>query len=514
LNATQIKSLVIVLALSGLSWWLAARITPQGLLTKDALAKLRNTWLGVSVIAFASGNFLLFTLGSLVLLMRIRKTVSPTATYTALLLTIPGFEYELSGFGPIQTLFSITFPRLLVWAVLIPALISQTRQPHRKAFGSSPTDWAALLPGVVIFCLQIQFDSLTNSLRAIVYFLSDSFLIYYAMSRLLKDRRDLAEAIWGVCIGTGALSLIAIFEFSSRWLMYDGLDDALGVPAALSYLMRQGTGWLRAIASTGHPLVLGYVSAIAALLYLCVDPPTKAEGTKRLWWLIGLACLLGALFASVSRGMWVGFVAGYGAWLLSGPGALKKSTLAAVSGLLVLGIASMTESGEQVIQTLPFIGTSDQENVIYRQRLLEISMMVIRENLWLGSTTYMSHPAMQALIQGQGIIDIVNTFLGYALSTGVIGLSLFVGAFVFTMWGIWVRTRANKQPEDQLTRLGRGLFSALAATLVMISTTSSVGVIAMVYWMLIGLGVSYCFIHDREVAAAAKQAQSSRANTA
>jgi len=448
---------------------------------------------------------MIFAAGAVFLLLRIRNAVAPGVMFSALLLAIPGFQYELSGFGPIQTLFSITFSRLLVWFILIPALISQMRHPHRKAFGSSPTDWVALLPGFVIFGLQIQFDSLTNTLRAVFYFLSDSFLIFYAMSRLPRDRRDLSEAIWGFCVGIGAISLIAVFEFSNRWLMYDGLDDAIGTPTVLSYLVREGTGWLRAIASTGQPLVLGYVSAIATLLHLSVAPSPE----RKAWWLATLACLVAALFASISRGMWVGFVAGYGAWLLSGPGAIKKATLAAVSGLLILGLASMTQGGEQVIQTLPFIGTSDQENVIYRQRLLEISLMVIRENLWLGSPSYMSHPAMQALIQGQGIIDIVNTFLGYALSSGVIGLSLFVSAFAFTMWGLWVRTRAKTQPEDQLTRLGRGLFSALAATLVMITTTSSVGVIAMVYWMLIGLGVSYCFIHDREVAAA-KKAQRSR----
>lgn len=496
-----IKPLIVILFLASLSWWLTARVTPAALMARPDIHRLRNTWLGLTLLIFLSGKFMLFALVATVILVRLGTTLHPALVYSALLLAIPGFQYELSGFGPIQNLIDISFPRLLVWAVLIPALIRSRQQPGWPSFGHHPTDWVAFLPAFLIFGLQIQFDSFTNTLRGVIYFLSDGFWIYYGMSRLIRDRQDLMRAVWGFCIGIFAISLIAMFEFANRWLMYDALADILGTPYAVNYLLREGTGWLRAISSTGHPLVLGYVTAIAALLYLCMAAPQKPTRQEKLFRLMFLGGLMGALFASISRGMWVGFIAGYAAWLLTGPGATKKLTLAVVGALLVLGVASLTPSGEQVIQTLPFIGTADQENVVYRQRLLEVSWMVIQENFWLGSADYLRNPLMQSLVQGQGIIDIVNTFLGYALSSGVIGVSLFAGAFLFSMLGILKRLHQRRaNVDDDLARMGRGLFSSLVATLVMISTTSSVGVIPMVYWMLMGLGVGFCFVHDREMA--------------
>ncbi|PTT97592.1 ligase, partial [Pseudomonas sp. HMWF031] len=95
------------------------------------------------------------------------------------------------------------------------------------------------------------------------------------------------------------------------------------------------------------------------------------------------------------------------------------------------------------------------------------------------------------LIQGQGIIDIVNTYIGVALSVGLIGLALFVMFFVCVLHGIRKGMRSFPNKENEARRLGRALLATLAGILITIVTVSSITVIPVVYWSVAGLGVAY-----------------------
>ncbi len=95
------------------------------------------------------------------------------------------------------------------------------------------------------------------------------------------------------------------------------------------------------------------------------------------------------------------------------------------------------------------------------------------------------------MIQGQGIIDIVNTYIGIALSFGLIGLTLFVVFFVCVLQGIRKGMRSFPNEDDEARRLGRALLATLAGILITIVTVSSITVIPVVYWSVAGLGVAY-----------------------
>ncbi len=492
----SLLQLLFIGALTAGGGLLAALITPQHVINKHTLTRIAMAWVGILVIAFVGGSSTVFLLGTSVVLLWLRRQAPAPLLFGIMLLTVPCIYFELSGLGPVNKLLAISYPRLLLWLVLLPALIMAPKPPKEAAFGAISSDYLLLGSGLLVFLLQLPGDSITNGLRVFVYFLSDAFLVYYTFSRLVTDELSLRQALWGVTLGIMLICPVAMFEFSSHWLLYDGLATSLGVPTVFSYITRGGTGWVRAISSTGQPLVLGYVTALAGIIYLGLAEPGKKK-TQTHWWLMGLACIMGGLFASISRGMWMGFAFGLLVWLATGPGAAQKIIQVVVATTLLLMVAAMTPAGQSVIDTLPFIGTSDQQNVDYRKDLITISVMVVRENLFFGSFDYLNHPLMQSLIQGQGIIDVVNTFLGYALTTGMVGLSLFMLPFLITMYGLFQRIRQHEDANLPMARLGRALLSALMAVMLMISTTSSVGVIQMVYWMLLGLGTAFNRIHDQ-----------------
>jgi O-antigen ligase len=104
---------------------------------------------------------------------------------------------------------------------------------------------------------------------------------------------------------------------------------------------------------------------------------------------------------------------------------------------------------------------------------------------------------MQGMRQGEGIIDIVNTYIGITLEYGLVGLGLFVGFFVLVLNGIYKAMRVIRSRDDEMYRLGRGLLAALVGILVTIFTVSSVMIIPIVYWSVAGLGVAYIQIAYR-----------------
>jgi len=96
--------------------------------------------------------------------------------------------------------------------------------------------------------------------------------------------------------------------------------------------------------------------------------------------------------------------------------------------------------GEKIISYLPFIGTVEEENVVFRQRLIDASIDIIAANPLFGSYDFMLY--LEDLRAG-GIIDIVNSYLNITLSSGLVGLSLFVSFFGVILIGIFKGMRAS-----------------------------------------------------------------------
>ena len=179
------------------------------------------------------------------------------------------------------------------------------------------------------------------------------------------------------------------------------------------YLEREG-GRLRAQASTGQPIPLGYVIAVALAFFLFLrrSVPNPAA------WGLGLLLLLAGLISPVSRGPWVGAAAMFLVFVMTSPSAAKDTTMLGLLGVIAVPALLASPLGENIIDHLPFIGNVEQANVTYRQRLLEISFQVILQNPFFGAADYLNSPEMQQLMTGQGIIDVVNTYVGIGLSRG------------------------------------------------------------------------------------------------
>jgi O-antigen ligase len=113
-----------------------------------------------------------------------------------------------------------------------------------------------------------------------------------------------------------------------------------------------------------------------------------------------------------------------------------------------------------------------------------------------GAWDFLQLPVMQQLKQGQGIIDVVNTYLGVALASGLVGLALFCGFFLAVLYELaGAMRRAGEPPAGgrggERYVLGQALFCVLVGMLVMIVSTSSLTLIPLLYWSIAGLAQAY-----------------------
>jgi O-antigen ligase len=156
----------------------------------------------------------------------------------------------------------------------------------------------------------------------------------------------------------------------------------------------------------------------------------------------------------------------------------------------VVAIA-LSPFADQVASYLPFIGNVDTDNVTYRTRLFEVSMQVIAMNPLFGSSNFMLDPLMEQMRQGQGIIDIVNSYLGIALGTGYVGLAVYVSIYLVAMAKTWMGIRRSALISPELEGIGRALLGTTVGIMIIIATASCFLSMPFIIWIIMGLSLRY-----------------------
>ena len=479
------RALVVILVLTGIVFAMARR--PAADLIPDRnFTRRRNLWFVLTLLAFVSHSFWVYAgIASIVLTFAGNRERNPVALFFLLLFLIPPATAEIPGFGLVNYFFALNHIRVLALCVLLPAFLVLRKRADTIPFGRTWPDKLLAAYLLLTSLLFLRETTVTDTLRQMLYLFIEVFLPYYVASRALRNLSDFKDALFGFVLAAMVLSLIGLFEYAKHWQLYSAVVYAMGMQWDPGYLSRGGS--LRASATTGQAIALGFVISVAIGFYLYLQEEVRSKLQRSL----GALLLAGGLYAPLSRGPWIGAAVMIVVFIGTGRKAIKRLMLLAAAGALALPLLAIVPGGQKVLDLLPFIGTVEVENITYRQRLIDNAVIVIQRNPWLGSFNFRSTPEMQSMIQGQGIIDIVNTYIGIALSFGLIGLTLFVVFFASVLQGIRKGMRSFPNEDDEARRLGRALLATLAGILITIVTVSSITVIPVVYWSVAGLCVAY-----------------------
>lgn len=489
----NLKPLLVILTIIALMHMsLRGSLTPK-LLSQQTLRSLSLGWVGVSVLLFLSPNFWVFLLGAAVLLWYLGQAVHPAILLCGLFYAAPYLDKVIPGVGGINALFGLSYPRLLAmvalglwWARWRPK--NPEADTRLRLF-----DRIVLIIGLYRLALQVQDDTVTNTIREYSYYLLDVMLVYWIGRRWVADRALIKESLSAFAFGVMIVCGIAAFEFAKRWLLYSTLAQTLDVPGTTGrYLSRGDTGLLRTFATTGHSIPMGYLAMVGILIWLGLS---EAYKLPRRTMVLGLLIMAAGSIASLSRGPWVALVGALVLWYSMSPQGLKRLITAFAVLSALVGFALLTPARDEIISMIPWVGEADNYNIDYRERLIQVSYFMISENPWFGSATFMSAPIMQQLIQGQGIIDLVNTYVAIALSSGLIGTGLFVsllaGPLLMGMaqyLKLLKRAKVNNA-QELADPLFRAFLCVLFATIITIGTVSSITIIPWTYWLFIGVAV-------------------------
>lgn len=485
----HLRALVVILFIAGLVFWLAEKpLVACGMAPED-FKRRRNLWFGVTLAAFLAHDFWIYVLLVAAMLAAYGlRDRNPIALYVVLLFAVPPFGVQIPGFGLINYVFELDHIRLLNLTVLLAALLRTERDPRQPGLRGTGAAGVMLLGYLgLLVVLTMILSSFTQTMRQSFTLAVDIWLPFYVGYRTLRTRAALKDVAAAFALAGALLAAIALFEFGKGWLLYGSLEEALGVPWSMgNYLARGEGGALRAMASTGHPIVLGYVLVIALASSVMLAPRIAPPWIR--WALFGL---LGAgMVVTLSRGPWLGAALMLLVALGVGRGAGSRLLKGGLVLVAVGGLVLVSPWGDQVIAYLPFIGSVDAGNVAYRTRLFDISMNVLAGSPFFGAWDYMLNPAMEEMRQGEGIIDMVNTYLGVAMSTGLVGLGLFVGVLLAAAWAAFRAWRAAFA-DTEWERFGRCLLGAMAGAALTIATVSSINAVPTVYWLLAGAMLAY-----------------------
>ncbi|HEY1890242.1 MAG TPA: O-antigen ligase family protein [Steroidobacteraceae bacterium] len=492
-----LKEIIVVLALS-LPLFALAKPTALLFMAEADFRLRRKVWLTLTIVAFLSPNFWLFAaIAAPVLYWGGRKDSNPIAFCLLLMNVIPPISVAIPPIL-INDLFSLDIFRLLSFCVLVPVALHLRKSKDAKQIqGLKLTDLALLGFGALYVILYVPPDmanhvitkgSLTNAVRDGSLFMVDFYTLYYVASRTCTDRRKLLDALGTFCLACSLLAIVALFESTKHWLLYTGINGRWGGNSVLDEYYSRGS-FLRAQAATGEPLSLGFLLVIALGFWLYLQSHVKSTRTRIAVTLLFCAGLL----STFSRGPWLAAVVIYFAYSALDPRGISRVFKAAAVFLLLGAALLASPIGDKISGMIPFMGgTVDTDTLTYRERLLDRSWELIKERPILGDQLALSK--MEDLRQGQGIIDVVNAYVGVTLFYGFTGLTVFLTFMLTPLVRAYRKSRRICKTDLDSAFLGTSLAAAIVAMLLLLADSSLGTAPEHLFYIVIGLAGAYAAV--------------------
>jgi hypothetical protein len=487
----NLKDLIVVLVLSAVTFKFA-KSTALLFSSEQDFSRRRNLWYVLTVAAFLAPNFWLYALIAVpFLVVGGRKDSNPCALYLFLLHVIPpvATPIPLPGGGK---LIDVSNQILLSLCIITPAIGRLRRsKKDRDIRRLQGTDWCLLAYGALTAILYIHLlapdgtfypSTHSDALRRMLTFLIVVFAPYFLISRTTRNRPLMLDSLAAFVLPCVLMAVIGVFEGLRGWLLYEDIPQRWNLAATFTVYLLRGSS-LRAMASTGHPLALGYELAIAFGLWLCLETHVKSRLIR---WSVS-ATLVSGLIASYSRGPWACAFAIYVIYVFLRPRAASGLIKSFLGSMLALAMISLTSLGEKIAAVLPFLGgTIDSSNIDYRGRLWARGWDIVSDNPLLGDQYALAR--MQDLRQGQGIVDFVNGYLAELLATGFVGLTLFLSVVLAGLRKLLIARKTITLTDERFGMAGTSLASCILGTLFLWALG---GPDPSVLWALVALAVAY-----------------------
>ncbi len=390
-----------------------------------------------------------------------------------------GLAFALSdtiGFfiNPGVDLGALNLPRVLSITLLVPIILFSP--PDKKIRRLNILDKVMLFLFIWIFLIDLRHGIGLGTFRVILWNLIDYIIPYFVIRMYLREYGLVFTAI---AFSLLAQAMVGAFESILTWHIYTDVEMLANFadPVLAAYKIRGA--FLRAQASFMNPLIFSMFTNMSCLCMVIIarkigmDAP--ASHTKL--FAGGGVCMavLGILStgsrAGIAGGIMIILLMSVLLWAIARKRDPKKMLV--LGGLAAL-VALFTVGGDVI-----------RENFAYRSRLFEQSMSVILSNPLAGIPDIYQDPRMLVMMQGEGIIDMVNTYLIFGVYYGLPGLLSFIFLLFYGMSALYDGLRNT---EGEKLTFGIFCFTSLLVMAFNIATTSAFG--WQYTWIWLSLAIS------------------------
>jgi O-antigen ligase len=185
----------------------------------------------------------------------------------------------------------------------------------------------------------------------------------------------------------------------------------------------------------------------------------------------------------------VGAAAVYLAFRAVGARALSGVVKGVGIAFIIVVLIAISPIGNRIAEVLPIMGRTADFSITYRERLAGRGWELVLAHPLFGDQ--FPWPRLEDLRQGEGIIDIVNSYLGVALNYGLVGLFVFMSFIILATVQVFRRAKKLADSDSDLALYGASLAACIVGILVMIEGNSfNLGAEKMFY-VLAGLATAY-----------------------
>ena len=356
-------------------------------------------------------------------------------------------------------LFPWTIQSTLAITGLIAFLIAPGRIPRTRPL----VDITMITVIAVLIVIDARGGAWIGFLRQLAY-----YIFVYAIPVFLVTRAARNAAEWRVLLtamaGLGViLAVIVLYEARSNWPLYSPIILQFEEVARVAVKWRGGV--MRAYGPMGEATQMGCVLVICFAAALAAR---KSFRSAPAYVGIVLIVAIGTL-APQSRGGIIGIAVAFIANSFYRRGIGGIGQIAATASLLSGTYAASTLIGSVGSQIS--ISLTEAQSGTYRSDLLTRGLEEFWKSPFLGDSFVVVVNRMQDMIQGEGIVDFVNTYLYVALFTGAIGLIAFCFAHLLPI-GRLIQIRLKLPPGSEEREVAGFCFALLTSAAIMIAFTS------------------------------------------
>lgn len=425
----------------------------------------------------------LFFAGILLIALAPKGAEDRLIFYLIALFAVPLEMQSAIPFPGINYLLAVDFP-LIACLILLAPVLAGAKRPVAARHAPAPGVFILLMTALFSILL-FRTENITNGLRGVIDYAFLYAIPFMAIIRMAPDLDRFDKVFAGLLTLNIIWACLAFVSEATDWNFYTLLIERHG----LGILADVREGVLR-VRNTVMPVLAGYV-AVLGLLSIEYFRAQKRVGLLAAWFYRFLFTAT-AIF-SFSRGAWLALGVAVVTYFFftKFPRGLRPISIAIGVAFLLPAVTLYALQSD--LNRLDPYGSFE-----YRQELLRTSIDYIGRYPLFGDANYRESGAFDHLYQGQGIIDIVNLYLGIALSRGLVGLGLFLGGFISVGIGLLRLGKIVRRANDTVLECQRAvLLGALSSYLALVATVSGVS-------LVLHLGIAILALSTAFLAAARK----------